>query len=303
MSDNLLSYRFVSPNKKLFPQIISVNCKLSIGKATAVGRGDSWSSQISKEKAFGEGIERFSLNDNLPIFSALKCPNTSNGIAFQYTIDKAQANSFNEIIERESVINAWSQDHPVHAFDESDLGQFTRDNKNFRKVLEIAVRDHGLSFHLLYFGQFKNIHTVGVCFQSTFHPYTTFGYSSNESLAFAFEKAFIECCIIYERYKMYSNKIINLQEKNKSLENILYYAENKKTLKEIFPGLICKNDIIFFESKVSSSGFVKLIFDLKNIGLPGFIVRTLNRHFFDFSAGGIKSSYGSRKLGEVHPIG
>lgn len=303
MAEYLLNPEFFVLKDRYFPEIQSISCRLSFNEVITFGRGDSWDLQIAKVKALAEALERLALKKEMLIAKELGFPLSSNGIAFHYERSSSMMNSKLELIEREVVMRAWGFDEPVQRISFENIGL---PDDSARQFYLKRLKPMNLKVSILNFGLVDHTTVIGVSIESEEAPYLVVGYSANPDFGTAINKAFIESCIVYERFKLYSKHLDKFPNQglnaNKFLRNLMYYAENQTDLALVFSGLTDQQSCESNRLEISSSQTSQSIFDMKNIGLPGFICRSTNLNFYELRAGSIKSQYGKRKPGEVHPI-
>jgi hypothetical protein len=296
--------RFFKFEDRVFDKIQSVHCEIQYGPIKSLGRGDSFSLEVAKTKAFGEAIERIPLKSQAPGFRELHEPKNSNGLAFHLnkedSITKAQA----ELIERELVIRAWAFNEKVQVLKFED--SMTKDPSLLQVINQLKF-DTQKSIQVLYFGEALGFHVVSLTIQSVKLPFNFFGYAANKDLSAAIEKASLESIILLESYLKTQTAKTDIDNifagnKNRFLENYNYYASNQLSLNEIFPGSQKVNSITPYLQDMEADDFENLTFNLNNIGIIGYISRSINKNFHDFSAGPLTKSLGHRKMGEVHPV-
>ena len=299
MTAQTLSCRFFTLKNRRFASIHSIYCEITLNSIKSFGRGDSWSSSEAKHKAFGEAIERIVLKDGAPGNSALSAPKNSNGLAFHYSKTEAVSRAKRELIERELVMRAWIGLSSVQ------LMKYKKTSLKSNKASEIcdSLIANKNQIYILYFGDVSGVSTIGISIESEKSPYSVFGYSASENIEAAIEKALFEAVILHEGYQSFIGDHSDENLKNRFIKNIQYYAENKNELTNVFTKSTNCNSFEILKNRVDTHEISTEIFELKSVGLPGYIVRATHPDFHTLHAGCLTEDYGNRQIGETHPIG
>jgi ribosomal protein S12 methylthiotransferase accessory factor YcaO len=312
LSDKKISVKKVIRKNKNDPGFDWIQSTVKCEKENKVseGTGEHYLTNIAKIKAIGESIERFSL---LPsnqkywdrvlwgsVSQSYKQKN-SNGVAFHFKPQNALESSILELIERHSVLKAWTDYEPVYVI--KSRNKFISLSRKYSKL-------NGLNDYFLLVPNEFGIPTVACLIHNPNEkPYTFIGYSANLNIGDAIEKSFYEAWRLRINYFSISSHN-EKASRNTFIEHFYAYANNKVNPCEIFNIKDSMNESRNIQNeRIASNDLLNMtpinnvdIMDNKLIGLPGYTVRASSNDLVNLWNGKLKSKVGFRNAGDYHPF-
>ena len=277
------------------------------------GTGEHYNQSIARIKSIGEAVERYCLKHSSScvwtryssefrdIEYRQNLLNTSNGVAFHTDPNEAFERSFLELIERDSILNAWLYRKNSIVI-----------NPVFNKHLIISKMNAYLKKVKVTFLLLPNPYNIPVvsCAIQGIHkgdPNFLFGYGAHTSLDKAIEKSFYEAWRFYMGFKLVKKKGEANQDNNKFVDHFFHYMTYENSLESVF-SITEKRKKDFFDETTLSCAIKQVsklqvnVLDCSCFGVKGYIIHSYSDELVNLWSGPLSKNVGRRLKGEYHPI-
>jgi len=280
------------------PKFYFYKCLLQYGDFQVIGTGESHDKSFAQLKAIGECFERLPIVDRAHSWVSLGNEkkesrihlNSSNGVAFHSSLDKAVLNAKRELIERHTILDSWLYGRNSFLVNFPVLSRV----QTFFNCISNGVKQN------IYF--FKNDFELPVfCTHLYSEDFQFFGFGADLDKSMALNKSLLESWRFLWEYR------INAQREFRDGDDLClmhYYHWLNSNEKESPFG--SSNIIDFAEinslQELSYEGQSTFYCDLDQRGIDGFVAKVEAPSLINLWTGALKEDRGIRKAGDYHPI-